>query len=146
MSPVLNSELLDALSSKIKVELEQIKRQARSIRDELLRSTEIRPALVSDELDHAKEHTDLCTQIEVHERSLETKNRLLSALQKIEQGSFGSCENCDENISVDRLKVNPSAALCLRCQELKERKAKVSRLPFHSFRFQAPAAFIGAVS
>jgi DnaK suppressor protein len=45
-----------------------------------------------------------------------------TALQKIEQGTFGVCEECDSEIPVKRLRVRPDAALCLNCQESMERE------------------------
>ncbi len=44
------------------------------------------------------------------------------ALIKIEQGSFGICEECGDDIPVKRLRVQPDAALCLICQETLERE------------------------
>jgi DnaK suppressor protein len=37
------------------------------------------------------------------------------ALEKIEKGKYGICENCGKEISFERLKVNPSAKLCIDC-------------------------------
>ncbi len=44
---------------------------------------------------------------------LETRyNNIVRALDKIEQGTFGTCELCHEPIEVDRLAVNPAARTC----------------------------------
>jgi DnaK suppressor protein len=40
-----------------------------------------------------------------------------AALLRIEQGSFGICEQCDQDIHPKRLAAIPWAALCIRCQE-----------------------------
>lgn len=45
------------------------------------------------------------------------------ALQKMEQGTFGICEECGEAIPVKRLRVRPDAAYCLICQETVERES-----------------------
>jgi RNA polymerase-binding protein DksA len=42
------------------------------------------------------------------------------ALRKIEEGTFGICESCKNNISKTRLKAIPYARLCVKCQEKKE--------------------------
>src|SRR5438477_3078721 len=39
------------------------------------------------------------------------------ALAKIEDGSFGVCEGCDEPISAKRLEARPETTLCIRCKE-----------------------------
>jgi DnaK suppressor protein len=47
---------------------------------------------------------------------------LREALERIEDGSYGVCLKCDEDISLKRLKVVPWAAFCLRCQESADRE------------------------
>ena len=46
------------------------------------------------------------------------------ALSKIETGTFGICEACDEAISLKRLKARPETTLCIRCKEDQEKKEK----------------------
>ncbi|MFA5320361.1 MAG: TraR/DksA family transcriptional regulator [Candidatus Omnitrophota bacterium] len=47
---------------------------------------------------------------------------LEDALKRIEDGSFGICEECESLISKTRLKAVPSARLCIKCQEKKDKK------------------------
>jgi len=47
---------------------------------------------------------------------------LEDAIKKIEEGTFGICEECKSSISKTRLKVVPFARLCVKCQERKEKK------------------------
>ena len=44
------------------------------------------------------------------------------ALKKIEDGTFGICEECKSPIAKTRLKAVPYARLCLKCQEKREKK------------------------
>jgi len=44
------------------------------------------------------------------------------ALKKIEEGTFGICEECHSLIAKGRLKVVPYARLCVKCQEKKEKR------------------------
>jgi DnaK suppressor protein len=46
------------------------------------------------------------------------------ALAKIEEGSFGICEECEEPISLKRLEARPETTLCIRCKEDQERMEK----------------------
>ncbi len=46
------------------------------------------------------------------------------ALKKIEDGSFGACDSCGEEISVKRLEARPETTLCIRCKEDQERVEK----------------------
>jgi DnaK suppressor protein len=43
------------------------------------------------------------------------------ALEKIEDGTFGMCEECGEEISLKRLEARPETNLCIRCKEEQER-------------------------
>ena len=53
------------------------------------------------------------------EKSLLTKLDL--ALKKIEDGTFGVCEVCEEQIGKKRLEARPETSLCIRCKEDQER-------------------------
>ena len=54
--------------------------------------------------------------------SRELLYELDDALKKIEDASFGICENCKVFIARSRLKAVPSARLCVKCQEKKEKR------------------------
>jgi DnaK suppressor protein len=45
-----------------------------------------------------------------------------SALERIEQGSYGVCVNCGSVIGADRMRAQPTAALCIACQTEAERR------------------------
>ena len=51
-------------------------------------------------------------------------DKISKALQKIEDGTFGICEECGEEISVKRLEARPETNLCIRCKEDQERIEK----------------------
>ena len=48
-------------------------------------------------------------------------DKIDQALRRIEDGSFGICESCEEPISVKRLEARPETTLCIRCKEDQER-------------------------
>lgn len=45
---------------------------------------------------------------------------IAAALQRIEDGSFGECSECGEEIAEGRLSANPTVTLCIKCAESKE--------------------------
>lgn len=47
-------------------------------------------------------------------------NKIEAALERIEQGSYGRCFDCDESIAIRRLEFDPAATLCLACAEQRE--------------------------
>ena len=42
------------------------------------------------------------------------------ALQRISDGTYGICQNCKKAIDIDRLKIVPSATMCLACEQTKK--------------------------
>ncbi|MSP62499.1 MAG: conjugal transfer protein TraR [Myxococcales bacterium] len=46
------------------------------------------------------------------------------ALAKLDEGTFGICEECEEPISAKRLEARPETTLCIRCKEDQERIEK----------------------
>ena len=46
------------------------------------------------------------------------------ALKRLDDGSFGTCQQCSGPISMSRLKAVPYASLCINCQRAKEQKNK----------------------
>jgi DnaK suppressor protein len=74
-----------------------------------------------DRVQHAAERELAIRQIE------SDFNRLRSirlALQRIEDGSYGTCVNCEGEIGVKRLRALPWAAHCVKCQEIADREVK----------------------
>jgi len=51
-------------------------------------------------------------------------DKIQKAIEKIENGSFGVCDDCGEKISVKRLEAPPETTLCIRCKEDQERVEK----------------------
>ena len=50
------------------------------------------------------------------------------ALRRVENGDFGICEECDEEIGIGRLKAQPWTRLCVRCKEDEEQSQKTLRI------------------
>lgn len=47
-----------------------------------------------------------------------------SALKKIDEGIYGTCEMCDEEIGIQRLKAKPHAKYCIVCRQIIEKDLK----------------------
>lgn len=48
-------------------------------------------------------------------------DKIQKALDRIDEGSFGTCDECGEPISLKRLEARPETTLCIRCKEDQER-------------------------
>jgi len=66
-------------------------------------------------------------------RRLDSHRKLLldidECLRKIQEGTYGVCEECGEEISQKRLKVIPTATLCIDCKENKEKMEALVQVP-----------------
>jgi len=50
--------------------------------------------------------------------------KISRALEKLNNGDFGVCEECSREISEERLKARPIAALCIECKRMQEAREK----------------------
>jgi len=77
-----------------------------------------------DPLDRAM--TEANTSIELRTRDRERKliSKIQKAIQKTEDGSYGVCEECGDEITEDRLMVRPETTLCISCKEEQEIEEK----------------------
>ena len=69
-----------------------------------------------DEIDAASSEMNLAFQGRLRERERGLISKIEQALQKIEDGIYGECENCGEQISLKRIKARPVAELCIDCK------------------------------
>jgi len=98
-------------------------------RDELLDNTRktlsgdihLDPDDFPDEIDTASSEVTLAFQGRLRERERGLLGKINQALQKIEDGVYGECENCGEEIGLKRIQARPVAKLCIDCKAEQER-------------------------
>lgn len=77
-----------------------------------------------DEVDLASSETDQAINLKLRDRERTLLRKIDKALKKIEEGVYGVCESCEEEIGVKRLEARPVTDLCIRCKEEQERREK----------------------
>ena len=77
-----------------------------------------------DEIDLATSEADQSMNLRLRDRERVLLKKIDRTLEKIEDGEFGICESCGEEISVKRLEARPVTDLCIRCKEEQERLEK----------------------
>jgi DnaK suppressor protein len=82
---------------------------------------------IPDVADRASEETDRALELRTRDRERKLVAKIDSALRRIEDGSYGYCEETGEPISLKRLDARPTATLSLEAQERHERKEKIHR-------------------
>ena len=86
---------------------------------------EISNTQAGDQADMASAEMELDAMYQGDQRGHNMLQDIQDALQKIEDGTYGECENCGEDISLARLDANPMAKLCVDCkseEEIREKK------------------------
>ena len=78
-----------------------------------------------DEGDLAVSELNLSLTLRLQERQAHLLSKVDRALAKIEEGTFGLCEGCEEPLLLGRLKARPVANLCISCKEEQENRERV---------------------
>ncbi|MEO1609524.1 MAG: RNA polymerase-binding protein DksA [Pseudomonadota bacterium] len=81
----------------------------------------------ADLTDRATSETDRALELRARDRQRKLVGKINAALARIEDGSYGYCEETGEPISLRRLDARPIATLSLEAQERHERREKVYR-------------------
>jgi DnaK suppressor protein len=71
---------------------------------------------LADPVDRASAQTEMDYTFNRFCRDGLNKGNVLNALRKIDDGSYGFCEECEEEIPIKRLKAIPDARYCITCQ------------------------------
>lgn len=77
-----------------------------------------------DEIDLASSEYSQSMIFRLRDREKFLLAKIEKALARIESGTFGVCEKCEEEISPKRLEARPVTTLCIRCKEEQEQKEK----------------------
>lgn len=73
-----------------------------------------------DLADRATQETDRDMSLIMRERDRRLLQEVRQALQRLDNGEYGVCEECGEEIPLPRLKAQPMATLCVGCKQLLE--------------------------
>lgn len=80
-----------------------------------------------DLADRASTETDRSLELRTRDRERKLLNKIEDAIQRIDDGSYGYCEETGEPIGLARLEARPIATLSLEAQERHERDEKIYR-------------------
>lgn len=77
-----------------------------------------------DPTDRATQESDRTFELRIRDRERKLVNKIKEALERIDDGTFGICEECGEEISEGRLRARPVTTLCINCKMEAEEKEK----------------------
>lgn len=95
--------------------------------NETLQSLQEGGIVEPDIADRASIETERALELRTRDRARKLISKIDEALKRIEDGSYGFCEETEEPISVQRLEARPIATLSIEAQERHERREKVYR-------------------
>ncbi len=78
-----------------------------------------------DPTDRATQESDRTFELRIRDRERKLLNKIREALERIDSGTFGTCEMCGEEIGEARLKVRPVTTLCIDCKIEQEKKERL---------------------
>ena len=121
--PFMNDRQLEYFRAKLQAWKDDILRGSRDTIEQMQEGTRNIP----DVADRASEETDRALELRTRDRERKVVAKIDAALRRIEDGSFGYCDETGNPISLKRLDARPIATLSLEAQERHERKEKVHR-------------------
>jgi DnaK suppressor protein len=119
----MNERQLEYFKQKLLKWKDDIHRESRETLSHLQTETENHPDLA----DRASSETDRALELRTRDRQRKLIAKIDEALRRIEDGSYGYCEETGEPIGVARLDARPIATFSLEAQERHERRERVHR-------------------
>jgi DnaK suppressor protein len=92
--------------------------QTRNIRS--AEAINIQVERLPDEMERATSESARSFHLVLRERETERVHQIRGALRRLDDGTYGICRQCGEDISEGRLAVQPEAAFCIRCKQKQE--------------------------
>ncbi len=121
--PFMNSRQLDYFRRKLAAWKSAILAESRGTIEHMQEGSRNIP----DIADRASEETDRALELRTRDRQRKVVAKIDAALRRIDEGTYGYCEETGEPISLKRLAARPIATLSLEAQERHERKERVHR-------------------
>jgi DnaK suppressor protein len=123
--PFMNERQRDYFRRKLLAWKDDILRESRETLAALQNENENLPDLA----DRASSETDRSIELRARDRQRKLISKIEAALGRLDDGSYGYCEETGEPISLKRLNARPIATLSIEAQERHERREKVYRDP-----------------
>ncbi|MBR1219754.1 RNA polymerase-binding protein DksA [Bradyrhizobium sp. U87765 SZCCT0131] len=121
--PFMNERQREYFRAKLLAWKEEILKEAKTTLQQLQDENVNHPDLT----DRASSETDRAIELRARDRQRKLISKIDAALARIEDGSYGYCEETGEPISLKRLEARPIATLSIEAQERHEKREKVYR-------------------
>ncbi len=81
-----------------------------------------------DPTDRASVESDRSFELRIRDRERKLIKKIKKALERIDEGTYGVCEECGEDIGFKRLEARPVTTLCIECKSKQEKEEKARGL------------------
>jgi DnaK suppressor protein len=121
--PFMNPRQREYFRRKLENWKDEILRESRETLENLQEESQNHP----DMADRASSESDRALELRTRDRQRKLISKIDAALKRIEDGTYGLCEETGDPIGIARLDARPIATLSLEAQEMHERREKVYR-------------------
>ena len=121
--PFMGERQREYFRAKLLMWKDEILKEARDTLQHLQYENQNHPVLA----DRASSKTDRAIELRARDRQRKLIAKIDAAIQRIDEGTYGYCEETGEPISLKRLEARPIATLSIEAQERHERRERVYR-------------------
>jgi DnaK suppressor protein len=108
----LRKEKLEFFKKELNKRRDTLAHEIRVATEEMINDDET----YADSVDQASVDSDRAVSVHIKNREREILSQIDLALRRMEEGIFGECERCGEDISEARIKAFPFTTLCIDCK------------------------------
>ncbi|RUM88573.1 MAG: RNA polymerase-binding protein DksA [Thermodesulfatator sp.] len=83
---------------------------------------------VPDPTDRASLESERSFELRIRDRERKLIKKIRKAIERIDDGTYGICEDCGEDIGFKRLEARPVTTLCIECKSKQEKEEKAKGL------------------
>lgn len=114
-----NTKQIDELKIILLERKEKITKNIQGSRESI---DSLKDSECKDEYDYAEVSSDSFKEGIIANQQIKELEEIESALKRIDKGTYGICEMCDEQIAIGRLRAKPFAKYCTPCREIHEQE------------------------
>ncbi len=114
-----NTKQIDELKIILQERKEKITKNIQGSRDSI---DSLKDSECKDEYDYAEVSSDSFKEGIIANQQIKELEEIEAALKRIDKGTYGICEMCDESIAIGRLRAKPFAKYCTPCREIHEKE------------------------
>lgn len=116
----MEKEQLDHFRALLEGKLKELLGEAGKTLEDLTSMDDNYPDLV----DRASVESDRGFELRIRDRERKLIKKIKQALERIDKGTYGICEDCGDDIELKRLEARPVTTLCIECKSRQEREEK----------------------